>query len=353
MLAPQVSEPVATIAAQVKEAVRPIQIVGSGSRQQFGQEVIGDTLVCAELDGVIDYQPTELFVRVGAGMQLAKLQKLLADQKQCLAADITGVPTATIGGSIACGIDGPCRLATGSMRDHLLGVSLLNGKGELMQFGGNLIKNVAGFDVSRLQVGALGTLGVLTEVSLRTRGLDKHFVTLVQELDVHDAIGAVNKLIAHGQPISASVWVNGNLYLRLAGSKPAIQRAGGAIDGDEFTDAEDKLWQPLRELHYAQLAKPGPIWLCQVPPLTQFNFDELGIIDWHGQRRWFFGDAPPNLREQVTAAGGSAILWQRGPGMAEIPTFPPLPAAVQRLHERIKKVFDPQNILNPHRCSNF
>lgn len=342
----------AELAARIIGAERPLRIVGSGSRQHFGETTSEEEISTLALGGVLAYEPTELFVRVGAGTRLNALRAVLAQQGQVLAGDLSGSADATIGGTLACGIDGPCRPGSGRMRDHVLGCRLLNGQGKEMGFGGNLIKNVAGFDVTRLQVGALGTLGLLTEVSLRVRGRSRHSATLVRDCAAHEALQQVNAAAAHGQPISASVWYEGRLFVRFSGSPEAARRALTISGGDEVDNAEYTVWQPLRELRWGQLKSSGPIWLCQLPALTELPFDELGIIEWHGQRRWFFADAPTDVRDQVTAKGGSAVLWRRGPGQAEVATFPPLAAELQRLHERVKNVFDPRHILNPGRRTN-
>lgn len=355
-MATDLSPVVATLAQRIQQATAPIDITGGGTQRGYCEaEPHGTTLSTAALAGIIAYEPTELYIRVGAGTPVAQLRATLAAEGQELAADVPGQLGATIGGALACALDGPQQPSKGRMRDHLLGCQLINGNGAVLNFGGTVLKNVAGFDASRLQVGALGTLGLLTQLSLRVGGQAPVTATIQRECSAHDANLLTNEAVARGLPLAASAWHKDVLHLRLNGSNMAVSRARNELGGHEMSTCPDKFWTALRDRQLGQLGTARTVWLCQVPPLAELPFDDHGLIEWHGMRRWFFDfdNAPENLRETVAAAGGSAVLYRSGPGLESVPTFPPQTRSMRLLHKRIKAVFDPRGILNPGRLGYF
>lgn len=344
------AEGVDFLAARVAGARGPLRIAGAGRRQDYGEPVAAEAalLETAPLAGVRAYEPAELFVTVGAGTPLAEVAAALRAEGQELAAEPLGDPAETVGGVHACGLAGPRRLSMGSLRDHVLGCQLIDGGGAVLDFGGTVIKNVAGYDVSRLQVGALGTLGLVTELSLRVRGLPPAELTTALECSAAAALQRANEALAKGMPVAATRWERGVLHLRLAGSEGAVRRARHELGGEEVADANARVWEPLARLADGRFAAAGKLWMCALPPLAELPFDDLGLIEWAGARRWFFDDAPADVRGAAAAAGGQAVCCRRPPG-DETPAFPP-PAPVNlAIQRRLKDAFDPRGVFNPGR----
>ena len=341
---------VAEVAAQVAAADGPLLVTGAGLRQDYGEPVAAEAaeLSTAAMAGIRAYEPAELYLTAGAGTPLAELQAALRAAGQELCGDPAGRPGETVGGVYACGLSGPRRLGQGLLRDHVLGCELIDGRGAVLAFGGTVIKNVAGYDVSRVQVGALGTLGVITELSLRVRGLAAADLTTMLDCDAAASLQRVNEAIARGMPVAASSWEQGALRLRLAGSEAAVRRARHEIGGEEVAEAEQEYWEPLAQQASERFAAAQQVWLCMLPPLAELPFDELGLIEWAGARRWFFDDAPADIRRSVEEAGGQAICYRRAPGNTT-PVFAPPPPVNLRIMTRLKEAFDPRNILNPGR----
>ncbi|MBF2735811.1 MAG: glycolate oxidase subunit GlcE [Betaproteobacteria bacterium AqS2] len=344
------AEGVDFLAARVAGARGPLRIAGAGRRQDYGEPVAAEAalLETAPAAGIRAYEPAELYVTVGAATSLAELDKVLRAEGQELAAEPLGGLDETVGGVHAVGLAGPRRLALGTLRDHVLGCQLIDGGGAVLDFGGTVIKNVAGYDVSRLQVGALGTLGLVTELSLRVRGLPPAELTTALECSAAEALQRANEALAKGMPVAATRWERGELHLRLAGSEGAVRRARHELGGEEVAGANEKIWEPLAQLKAERFAAAKKVWLCALPPLAELPFDDLGLIEWAGARRWFFDDAPADVRGAVAAAGGQATCCRRPEG-DDTPAFPtpaPVNLAIQR---RLKEAFDPRGIFNPGR----
>ena len=330
------------------ERARPLRIRGSGSKDFYGQRLHGELLDVRPLAGVIAYEPSELVVTVRAGTRLRDLELLLAEAGQCLPFEPPRFGSgSTVGGMVAAGLAGPARASVGALRDYVLGAQLLNGRAELLDFGGQVMKNVAGYDVSRLLAGSLGTLGVITQVSLKVLPLAPAERTLLFELSETSARQQLNRWGGQPLPINASCWAGGQLAVRLRGAHAAIASASQQMGGQAL-DAEraERQWAALRDqaLPFFRLAPGEALWRASVPDTaTPLNLGPT-LVEWHGAQRWIKAtpaDAP-RVREAAARAGGHATLFRGGDGMA--PVFTPLSAPLARIHARLKQSFDPAGI---------
>lgn len=332
--------------AAAHERGTPLAIRGGGTKAFLGHPVDGAFLDVSALTGIVDYQPGELVVTARAGTRLAELETVLAEQGQMLSFEPPHFGAdATLGGTIAAGLSGPRRPWGGAARDLVLGTRVINGRGELLHFGGDVMKNVAGYDVSRLMAGAYGTLGVLVSISLKVLPRPAAETTLVQQLDATTAITRMNELAGKPWPLSGAYWEAGELYLRLSGAERAVDAARDAIGGD--VDDDPDRWTRIRELQTPLTAGAEPLWRLSVPPaapLADLPGDQA--LDWGGAQRWLVSDADPApVRDAAEKAGGHATLF-RGDHDAR---FHPLPDAMRKLHQRVKQSLDPAGILNPGR----
>ncbi len=354
-----------------------LRIRGGGSKDFYGQSLQGEVLDTAALGGVRSYEPTELVVTVGAATPLAELEALLVERGQHLAfeppdfgATATQGGATTCGGMVACGLSGPARASAGSVRDHVLGVKLINGRGELLNFGGQVIKNVAGYDVSRLMVGAMGTLGLLTEISLKVLPVAAAQATLEFDIDQAGALAQLHRWGGQPLPLNASSWLReesapgavGVLRVRLRGAAAAVESACAAMAREAAGKRlEESLaarhWQACRHQTHAFFAPPNEslaLWrlsVAQTAPALDLPYAQL--IEWHGGQRWLWAplSAQSTLRAVATAAGGTATILraERADATQAVDRFNPLPAALSQIHQRLKSEFDPAGIFNPQR----
>ncbi|MDZ7584809.1 MAG: glycolate oxidase subunit GlcE [Thiobacillus sp.] len=332
----------------------PLIIQGGGSKRFYGNADEGEVLSTRKLTGVVDYQPKELVLTARAGTPLAEIEALLFEQNQMLAFEPPHFGGgATLGGSIAAGLSGPRRPYAGAVRDFVLGVRMIDGTGQPLRFGGQVIKNVAGYDVSRLMVGALGTLGLLTEVSLKVLPKPATEATLQFELDEAAAILKMNQWAGQPLPLSATSWHAGLLTVRLSGAASAVRVAQVRLGGEILNDAA-VFWQRLRDLATPFFDKCPPtsnqiLWRLAVKPTTPpLNLGDAQWIEWGGAVRWLARDLPVNiLREAARNAGGHATLFRGGmPTAIHDGVFTPLAPAMQTLHRNLKQRFDPKGIFN-------
>lgn len=327
---------------------RPLRIVGGDSKAFYGGVCTAQqTLSLAGHCGVIAYEPSELVITARAGTPLAQIQTLLAEFGQMLGFEPPAfAANATLGGAIACGFSGPRRPFAGSARDFMLGCRLVNGRGEVLNFGGRVIKNVAGFDVSRLTVGALGTLGVLLEISLRTLPRPDAEITLLQNLAAVDALETMSKLQRQPWPISALSLYGDALRIRLSGAETAIAAAATRIGGDADPNGA-AYWHDLREQRLAFFAEPGDLWRLSAAPATPLaDLPGPSLLDWGSALRWLKTAAPAaDIHAAAARAGGHAMLW-RGADKTHWLRIDPALAALQG---RLRAAFDPLGILNPGR----
>ncbi len=333
-------------------AASPLCIRGGGSKDFYGQPTPGALLDTRPLNGVLSYEPSELFIRVHAGTPLAEVEALLAEKKQCLPFEPPHfnrgqASVATVGGMVAAGLSGPARASVGGVRDYVLGLSLLNGRGEHLTFGGQVMKNVAGYDVSRLLVGSLGILGVVTEVSLKVLPVPAAESTLRFDVDEAQALTLLNRWAAQPLPINASCWLDGILWLRLRGAEAAVAAAQKSLGGRPV-DGADGFWNALREqtLPFFALKEGEALWRLGVPDTAPPQGLGPTLLEWGGAQRWL--KLPVNSAQKVQQAsvahGGHATLFVAKDKPAG--SFTPLPPVLERIHRELKKQFDPAGIFN-------
>ena len=327
----------------------PLAIVGGGTKDFLGRITQAERFDVSGHRGIVTYEPTELVLSARGGTPLAEVKAALEARGQMLAFEPPAHgDAATIGGTIAAGLSGPARPYAGAARDFVLGTRVLNGKGEALRFGGEVMKNVAGYDVSRLMTGAFGTLGVLLEVSLKVLPRPAASRTLAFDIGAMEAIERCNAWAATPAPVTGACHDGERLCIRLSGTGGGVEAAaralgGEAIDGDAF-------WTALREQTLPFFTEAGEaLWRISVPPgagTMRVGGDVL--VDWGGALRWLRTDAPADeARAAAERAGGHATLFRGGDRTREV--FHPLPPAVRGLHERLKAAFDPCGIFNPGR----
>ncbi len=327
-----------------------LRIRGGGTKDWYGQSLEGEILDTRGYSGIVDYEPTELVITARCGTPLAEIEQALAERKQMLAFEPPHFgPGATFGGAIASGLSGPRRANSGAVRDFVLGATIMDGKGEVLEFGGQVMKNVAGYDVSRLMAGALGTLGLLLEVSVKVLPQTVCETTLRFEIDEIAAIRKLNEWGGQPLPVSASCWHNGVLALRLSGAQAAVDAAVKSLGGDIVENA-DQFWRALREQQHPYFDGDEALWRLSVPSTTSaLVLKGAQLIEWSGAQRWLRApsDAAASIRATVAAVGGHATLFRGGDKGAGV--FQPLAPAVARIHERLKAAFDPSKVFNPGR----
>lgn len=337
---------------QVQEAIsnkRPLKISGGGSKDFLGRQTDGEPLCTLKHTGVVKYEPGELILTARSGTPLKEIQQLLAEHGQMLAFEPPAFGAkATLGGTIACGLSGPRRPYAGAARDFVLGTRIINGKGEMLRFGGEVMKNVAGYDVSRLMTGAYGTLGLLLEVSLKIMPSPEQETTLVFEKTAAEAIEWVNALAGQPVPLSAACHINDKLYLRLSGLSVSVDAAIRQLGG-ECLEQAGTFWEQLREQQLPEFNTDKNFWRISVPPSTPpLKLDGETVIDWGGGLHWISSDETiQNTRKAALDAGGHATLFRNHDGVGEV--FHPLAPGIKQLHQSLKAAFDPQDIFNPGR----
>ncbi len=326
----------------------PLRIRGAGSKDFYGGMLAGEVLEVAGYRGIVAYEPTELYVTVKCGTPLAEIEAALADRGQMLAFEPPRFGGATVGGCVATGLSGPRRQQAGAVRDFMLGAKLIDGTGQVLDFGGQVMKNVAGYDVSRLLAGSLGTLGLIAEVTLKVLPKPVAEQTLVFDIGEGEAITRLNQWGGQPLPISASFWHDGQLWLRLSGARAAVEAARGKLGGTVAVDAE-KHWNSVREQTHAAFAEKL-LWRLALPSTASApGLDGLRAIEWGGALRWYAGEQEA-VRGAAARAGGHAVLYRAPESLrCREGAFAPLAPALLALHRRLKKSFDPRGILNPGR----
>ncbi|MGJ7582065.1 glycolate oxidase subunit GlcE [Variovorax sp. RHLX14] len=354
----------------------PLRIRGGGTKDFYGNAAHpapGDALADTRpLSGIVSYEPSELVVTVRAGTPLAELEALLAEQGQCLPFEpphfrAAENDRATVGGMVAAGLSGPARASVGAVRDYVLGATLVDGRGEVLGFGGQVIKNVAGYDVSRVLAGSLGTLGLIAEVSLKVLPVAPAETTLRFECTQAEALDLLNGWGGRPLPLNASCWVLeetgrdvGALYLRLRGAVAAVEAACGQLGGEVQPDAAAE-WTLCREQQLpwfleGSASRGLDLWRLSVPQTAPvLPLDVAPLIEWHGGQRWYFARPGEGARIRAAAkeVGGHATLFRVADADADadaaslsVPRFTPLPLTLERIHRALQREFDPAGIFN-------
>lgn len=336
---------------QVRDAAahsRPLRIVGGDSKAFYGRLTGGTPLQTINHHGIVSYEPTELVITARAGTSLAEIEHALAERGQMLPFDPPSFGEhTTLGGTVAAGLAGPGRPWRGAPRDLLLGVKLLDGKGQVQSFGGQVMKNVAGYDIARLMAGAMGTLGVLLEVSLKVLPQPAADRTLVLEMDRERALHKMRELAAMPVPLAGACHLQGRLHLRLSGNLSGVDAWEKQIGGERGTG--ENFWARLRDHQLEFFRQDAPLWRISLPPATGCrDYDADALTDWGGAQRWLYTDMPAeHIREEVARHNGHATLFRGGDRNGEV--FQPLDPVMLRLHQGLKQTFDPKGIFNPGR----
>lgn len=326
-----------------------LKIVGGGTKEFYGRKVNGEPLQVSGHQGIVSYEPTELVITARAGTALREVEAALAEKNQMLAFEPPYFgDDATIGGTIACGLSGPRRAFSGAARDFVLGTKILNGKGEVLTFGGQVMKNVAGYDVSRLMAGSAGTLAVLLEVSLKVLPKPEVETTVALKTPVSDAPKSMSLWAVQPLPTSGACCVSDMLNIRLSGSEGAVKAACKKLGGETIADG-DRFWRDLREHRLDFFSNDLPLWRLSLPPATP-HMDLPGdwIVDWGGAQRWLKTESPAaKIWDAAQQAGGHATLFRGGDRSGEV--FQPLAPELIKLHQNLKQAFDPKGIFNRSR----
>lgn len=339
--------------SQIKAAAAKgakLAIRGGGSKAFCSPAATGDAIDTREHAGIVEYEPNELVIVIRCGTRIADVEKTMADAGQMLAFEPPHFGDgATIGGMVASGLSGPRRPYAGALRDFVLGCKVLDGKGDHLSFGGKVMKNVAGFDVSRLLTGSQGTLGVITEAAFKCLPLPKAQQTRVFELDAQTAIECMNRWYAEANPITATTWVGGKLYIRLAGAEPAVKSAASTLGGEWLAD-DVTWWCDWREQKHSFFADEYALIRVACKSTAPWgdlaNDADKQAVDWGGAQRWLRSSAVvlPAIREWAHAQGGHASVFRGAASVAE--RSEALQPALADIQTKIKDSFDPYNVFS-------
>lgn len=321
---------------------------GGGSKDFYGLPLAGELLDTRAHAGIVAYEPTELVITARCGTSLAQVEAELARNGQMFAFEPPHFGAdATIGGMLAAGLSGPRRASAGAVRDFVLGVKIMDGRGDLLTFGGQVMKNVAGYDVSRLMAGSLGTLGLILEVSFKTLPAPPAEVTLLLEMPEDKAIETLNHWAGRPLPVSAVAWNDGDLAVRCSGAEAAVVAAAEKLGGSRVEPVQaERFWRGVREHTDPYFRNDKPLWRLSLPS----NAPPLGLpgeqlIEWNGALRWMATDADARtIRELASRLGGHATLFRGGDKSDGV--FQPLAAPLMAIHRRLKENFDPKGLFN-------
>lgn len=330
----------------------PLRIEGGNSKQALGNRSDDETVVTlptSSHSGVISYEPTELVITVRTGTPLDELNQTLHDAGQMLPFEPPAFAGSTIGGVLACGLSGPRRPFNGSARDYVLGMRVINGQGQDLSFGGEVMKNVAGYDVSRLQVGAWGTLGVLLDTSMKVLPVPEMELTLCHQVPEQDT-SSFAPLLRQSLPLSAAMLIGNQRYLRLSGSESAVRAAASLLGGDEVDD-HNTLWAAVRDQTHDYFTRQSDtadqtLWRISVTESVQ-SLPLAGewLHEWAGAQRWLkTSESGAAVFKAAAAVGGHAMRYSAA--VSDEPAFQPLDGPMQRLQTRVRDSFDPHRLFN-------
>ncbi|WP_413704552.1 glycolate oxidase subunit GlcE [Pseudomonas sp. Pseusp16] len=331
---------------QALENATPLRIQGSNSKGFLGRATAGEILDTRSHRGIVSYDPTELVITARCGTPLAQLTQVLDAAQQMLPCEPPAFGDgATVGGMIACGLSGPRRPWVGSVRDFVLGTRVITGQGKLLRFGGEVMKNVAGYDLSRLMAGSYGCLGLITEVSLKVLPKPRQCLSISLEMDTAQALLRLAEWGQQPLPISAACHDGSRLHLRLEGGEGSVAAAHDRLGGERL---DASYWDDLNEQRLSFFDQDQPLWRLSLPHNTPcLTLPGRQLLDWGGAQRWLKSDAEAAfIRQVVDEVGGHATCFSHG--LTDTP-FQPLPPALMRYHRNLKQQLDPRGIFNPGR----
>lgn len=342
------SQSLQTAVMDASRDVRPFQLVGQGSKGFYGRELTGDPLSLADHRGIISYEPTELVITARSGTPLQEIEDALRERGQMLPFEPPHFDgKGTIGGAIAAGLSGPRRPWGGAPRDLLLGVKLLDGQGRILSFGGQVMKNVAGYDLSRLMAGAMGTLGILLEVSIKVLPKPPQEYTLSFSAEQTAAWSLLHKMLTEGIPITATYGLGEDHRVRVACTPQRLQHIQTGY-GLDISEHQADFWHSLRDQDHDFFRQQGPLWRLSLPPAAELDIAGPILTEWSGGLRWLATDRPATeIRSLVEKQAGHATLFRNGDRSGEI--FHPLHPRIADIQNKLKQVFDPAGIFNPGR----
>ncbi|MFK3790664.1 glycolate oxidase subunit GlcE [Pseudomonas piscis] len=349
MAAPTDCDASQTLLEQVRDALdnaTPLRIQGSNSKAFLGRDSAGEILDTRVHRGIVSYDPTELVISARAGTPLGELQAVLDAAGQMLPCEPPAFGTgATLGGMLASGLSGPRRPWAGAVRDFVLGTRIISGLGQHLRFGGEVMKNVAGYDLSRLMAGSYGCLALVTEVSLKVLPKPRHCLSLSLELPAGQALARLAQWGQQPLPISAACHDGSRLHLRLEGGEGSVAAARDRLGGEPL---DSHYWNRLNEQQLPFFDPGLPLWRLSLPHNTpELALPGTQLLDWGGAQRWLKSDAPAErIRAVASAAGGHASCYSHG--LLDSP-FHPLEPTLLHYHQRLKAQLDPQGIFNPGR----
>ena len=341
-----------------------LRITGSGSKDWYGNNLKGTPLLTKEYQGIINYQPDELVITVRSGTSVKEVEETLAKNNQQFAFEPPHFKDATIGGMVCSGLAGPGRAAVGGLRDFVLGANIMDGQGQIMSFGGTVMKNVAGYDVSRLLPGSLGTLALLLDVSIKVLPKPAASATLQVSMQQANAIALINQLASQPWPINASCWIGetmGTLYIRLNGAKAAVQTAITAFHKEYgmqliSNDEADHFCMSIRDQQHPWFEKNSekPLWRLAVSPTNPpLQLTGETLLEWHGGQRWYRGNITnQEIKTIARLNGGHAHVFKASNKTVDMFSSlkdNPLTAALAPIEQRLRKSFDPQGVFATER----
>ena len=350
------SDHIQAISAVIKEAnasKQALQILGGNSKSFYGNKISAHALDVSKHIGIVEYEPSELFITARNGTLLSDIEATLEANNQMLPFEPPHFSSnATLGGTVACALSGPRRPYASSLRDCILGAHIINGTGEHLEFGGKVMKNVAGYDASRLMCGAFGTLGVLTQISIKVSPTPQAEITLALDINQNEALDKMSAWTQTQTPISATFFYNNTLYVRIAGLEKSIEKIHKEIGGEKISSS-DKFWKSVKNHELEFFQTEHPLWRIILPnnaPVLSINGDSC--IEWNGGLRWIKSteDAQQIIDHcQNIKAQASLFKAQSKPKDCLADISPSL----KKLHLNLKTAFDPNRILNPGRMYSW
>lgn len=335
------------------EAKQTLKIQGGNSKSFYANHIDAQIISTTNLNGIIEYQPSELYIIAYAGTPLQIIEDTLAEHKQMFSFEPPYYsPSTTLGGTIACGLSGPRRPYADAIRDCILGTDIINGKGEHLSFGGKVMKNVAGYDVSRLMCGAFGTLGIITQASIKVLPKPEHEITLLFDYQQHQAIEHIQRWLNSLIPVTATYFENDHLWIRISGLENIVNKIHKQLGGEKIHSSKI-FWQAIKN-HQADFFQTDvPLWRCIVPHnANKIMLQGESCFEWNGGLRWIKSEeSAEKVFNTCQELNGYASLFRSAEKTADC--FAPMNNQLKKLHMNLKHAFDPENILNPGRMYSW